>query len=227
MDWGGTAFPWMINKVKISYGTNYTEWSGTAYLNEYLNLYGTYTTATVRYDGLSISANGSFDLATEVANWKETVSLNGSYLTFNVVNDRITELTGLDSSGNTLTFSNINVAYNSFDSYYDLLRGDHTINGTNNNDYFDGYYNGSDIISGFGGTDTVTYLMGKSNYTITKANEVTYVTKNTGYSSTDFDSLISIERLVFTDGTLALDIDAGNTAGQAYRLYQASVCSYS
>ena len=93
---------------------------------------------------------------------------------------------------------------------------------TNNNDYFDGYYNGSDIISGFGGTDTVTYLMGKSNYTITKANDVTYVTKNTGYSSTDFDSLISIERLVFTDGTLALDIYAGNTAGQAYRLYQAA-----
>jgi len=34
------------------------------------------------------------------------------------------------------------------------------------------------------------------------------------------DTLVSIERIQFTDGTLALD-ESGN-AGQAYRLYQAA-----
>ena len=36
------------------------------------------------------------------------------------------------------------------------------------------------------------------------------------------DTLTGFNRLEFLDGTLALDIDAGDTAGQAYRLYQAA-----
>ena len=36
------------------------------------------------------------------------------------------------------------------------------------------------------------------------------------------DTLQDFKRLEFSDGTLALDIDAGETAGQAYRLYQAA-----
>ena len=36
------------------------------------------------------------------------------------------------------------------------------------------------------------------------------------------DTIIGFKRLEFNDGTLALDIDPGDTAGQAYRLYQAA-----
>ena len=36
------------------------------------------------------------------------------------------------------------------------------------------------------------------------------------------DTVIGFKRLEFSDGTLALDIDPGDTAGQAYRLYQAA-----
>jgi hypothetical protein len=36
------------------------------------------------------------------------------------------------------------------------------------------------------------------------------------------DTLIGFKRVEFDDGVLALDIDAGDTAGQAYRLYQAA-----
>ena len=36
------------------------------------------------------------------------------------------------------------------------------------------------------------------------------------------DTLTGFKRLEFNDGVLALDIDAGDTAGQAYRLYQAA-----
>ena len=36
------------------------------------------------------------------------------------------------------------------------------------------------------------------------------------------DTLQGFKRIEFNNGTLALDIDAGDTAGQAYRLYQAA-----
>ena len=36
------------------------------------------------------------------------------------------------------------------------------------------------------------------------------------------DTLSGFKRLEFEDGVLALDIDPGDTAGQAYRLYQAA-----
>ena len=43
-------------------------------------------------------------------------------------------------------------------------------------------------------------------------------------SGTDIgsDTLTGFKRIEFNDGVLALDIDAGDTAGQAYRLYQAA-----
>ena len=36
------------------------------------------------------------------------------------------------------------------------------------------------------------------------------------------DTLTNVERAVFSDGTLAMDIEQSDTAGQAYRLYQAA-----
>jgi hypothetical protein len=41
-------------------------------------------------------------------------------------------------------------------------------------------------------------------------------------SSIGNDSITGFKRIEFNDGVLALDIDAGDTAGQAYRLYQAA-----
>ena len=38
------------------------------------------------------------------------------------------------------------------------------------------------------------------------------------------DTVIGFKRLQFNDGTFALDIDPGDTAGQTYRLYHGSVC---
>ena len=41
-------------------------------------------------------------------------------------------------------------------------------------------------------------------------------------SSYGTDTFRWVQRIEFNNGTLALDIDAGETAGQAYRLYQAA-----
>ena len=58
----------------------------------------------------------------------------------------------------------------------------------------------------------------KSDYTIEKVGS----TWKMSGSDIGTDTLNGFKRLEFLDGTLALDIDAGETAGQAYRLYQAA-----
>ena len=74
---------------------------------------------------------------------------------------------------------------------------------------------GNDRLDGGTGTDTAVYSGTRSNYTVT--------TTTTGYTVTGTDgtdTLVAIERLEFTNETLALDISG--TAGQAYRLYKAA-----
>lgn len=73
---------------------------------------------------------------------------------------------------------------------------------------------GSDVIDGLGGLDVAVMGGARTSFDITRSGDTLLVV---GQGS---DSLTSIERLAFTDGTLAFDID-GN-AGQAYRIYQAA-----
>ena len=62
------------------------------------------------------------------------------------------------------------------------------------------------------------YNGARADYTITRTSGGNYVVQhNTG---PDADVLVNVERLVFTDATLAID-DRG-TGGMAYRLYQAA-----
>ena len=69
---------------------------------------------------------------------------------------------------------------------------------------------------GLSGLDTVTFSGPSSDYIIERGSHGTlYVTGPNGT-----DTLESIERLQFKDGTLAFDVDGA--AGQAYRLYQAA-----
>ncbi len=85
---------------------------------------------------------------------------------------------------------------------------------------------GNDIISGGAGKtidlgaglDMVTYTGNRANFTVTQSGSNYIVRDNTGAAGTD--TLTNVERLQFSNGTLALDISG--TAGQAYRLYQAA-----
>lgn len=95
--------------------------------------------------------------------------------------------------------------------------GGQTLTGTPGNDTFTNLP-GNDTIDGGAGTDTVTFNGNLANYTVTKSGSTYTVLANIGTDGTD--TLQNVERLKFSDFTLALDID-GN-GGQAYRIYQAA-----
>jgi hypothetical protein len=77
---------------------------------------------------------------------------------------------------------------------------------------------GNEVIVGANTLDAVTFVATRDNYIIDRGPGVITVTSRSTNEGTD--ALIDIERLSFSDGVLAFDLD-GN-AGQAYRLYQAA-----
>jgi len=87
--------------------------------------------------------------------------------------------------------------------------------GTAGNDTFNGT-NGNDMFDGAGGLDTVVMGVARAGVTATQSG----TTLNVSSGSTGTDQFDNIERLQFTDGTLAFDLD-GN-AGQTYRLYRSA-----
>jgi Ca2+-binding RTX toxin-like protein len=75
---------------------------------------------------------------------------------------------------------------------------------------------GSDYIDGGSGLDVVVYAGSSLEYGIFVRGSEIRVDKG----NFNVDELFSVERLSFTNGTRAFDIDG--TAGQVYRLYQAA-----
>lgn len=75
---------------------------------------------------------------------------------------------------------------------------------------------GNDSIDGGAGTDTAVFTGTRASHTVTQTSSG-WTVSSTGDGS---DTLTGIERLQFSDETLALDING--IAGQAYRVYQAA-----
>lgn len=109
-----------------------------------------------------------------------------------------------------------------------------TITTTNSNALFNAF-NGNDRYVGSWGNDTFFVTQGNDDYyggtgldTIMLDANRSYVTvaaSGTGYilkAPYKTDTMNGIERLTFLDGTLALDVKAGETSGSVYRLYQAA-----
>ena len=71
---------------------------------------------------------------------------------------------------------------------------------------------GNDTIDGGGGTDTITYTIGRSNFSLEKTSTGFTVTDKTGTNGTD--PLLNVERIKFSDGAIALDVGATQSAGQ-------------
>ena len=71
---------------------------------------------------------------------------------------------------------------------------------------------GNDTIDGDGGTDTITYTIGRSNFSLEKTSTGFTVTDKTGTNGTD--ALLNVERIKFSDGAIALDVGATQSAGQ-------------
>ncbi|MEH6437714.1 DUF4214 domain-containing protein [Massilia sp. DD77] len=76
---------------------------------------------------------------------------------------------------------------------------------------------GSTAVEGLGAIDTAVFAGTKANHTITKATWGFTVLDRTGAGGTD--TLINVERVQFSDGWKAIDIDGA--AGEVFRLYQA------
>jgi hypothetical protein len=76
---------------------------------------------------------------------------------------------------------------------------------------------GSRTVEGGSGLDAVVYCGMKEAYTLALGQNGFSVTELAGGG---VDTLLGVERLVFGDGQVALDVDGA--AGQAYRLYQAA-----
>ncbi len=86
------------------------------------------------------------------------------------------------------------------------------------NDYLVGLGIGLKV-SGGAGVDTVIYGYNRGNYDVGRTTTGATVVEKYS-SSTSADVLDGVERLLFSNASVALDIDG--TGGQAYRLYQAA-----
>lgn len=89
-----------------------------------------------------------------------------------------------------------------------------TILGTTGNDFLTNPA-GNDQINGGTGTDTAVFSGPLTSATITRTGNITTVVSSDGT-----DVLTDVERLQFSDQTVAFDTDG--TAGQAYRIYKAA-----
>ena len=72
---------------------------------------------------------------------------------------------------------------------------------------------GNDIFDGKGGIDTLIYASLRADFTVSKSNLGFSVVSG----ATGTDTLLDIERVQFSDTSMALDVDGHG--GQAYRLY--------
>lgn len=75
----------------------------------------------------------------------------------------------------------------------------------------------NDVVTGLGGIDTVQYTGKRDMYTVKHEGDKFIVTDN---ATATVDTMLGVERLQFSDKSVALDTD-GN-AGTLYRLYQAA-----
>ncbi|MCC0035233.1 MAG: DUF4214 domain-containing protein [Hoeflea sp.] len=144
-------------------------------------------------------ASGTFTTATWDSGGYQMDLANGNYtVEFRGVNVNTTT---------TVTISNNNTKLDA------ETGGANNSGPTNGNDIFV-LTSGNDNIDGLLGLDSATFGVARSQVNISKnGNTVTATGQGT-------DTLVNIERLVFSDGTLAFDTDG--TAGQAYRIYKAA-----
>ncbi|MEN9865985.1 MAG: hypothetical protein RL748_1575, partial [Pseudomonadota bacterium] len=102
-----------------------------------------------------------------------------------------------------------------FEDLGHAVPGDARFSGSDKNEIFDSA-DGNDTIDGGGGIDTLLSYSSRANATLVRTNSGWQLSSK--YDGVD--NLSHIERIEFSNSTLALDID-GN-AGQAYRVYQAA-----
>ncbi len=96
-----------------------------------------------------------------------------------------------------------------------MVSGDDSLISSGGNDILYGGA-GNDYFDAGAGFDTVLYRESRNERTVTANPDGSILVSN----ASETDRLVNVERIQFSDGTLAFDL-SGN-AGQAYRIYQAA-----
>ena len=139
----------------------------------------------------------------------DTVVIVGSSTQFKIVFDNgvtyIDSLSGASASTERTQLTNVEQVEFVTDRKKVSLVVNDTFKGQPGIDYFDGGL----------GLDTVVYSGPQERYAINKSGNRYVVSEPTG--SDDTDNLVNIERLQFSNGKLALDVETGN-AGEAAKL---------
>ena len=156
-------------------------------------------------------------------------SLNGKIASsaFSIKDVPVYTITGLDHDA-ALLAPYVELKGDLRGLYAPFLAGDDGIQGSAGADGLMGFAGndrirgggGDDWISGGAGFDFALYAGNRAGYTVTRTGGAATVADGTGVEGRD--SLEGIERLVFADTNVALDVGAGEVGGRAYRLYEAA-----
>jgi hypothetical protein len=171
---------------------------------------------------------------------KTLADVTGTFLTLNLFTDGVATRTETWSDGANIqryfdfTYHMSLLSGNDYFEGSFTFAGDDEAQGLGGKDSFKGYFDGQygDVFFGGSGTDTSIYRGKASEYTLTRSSTIWdgrlndgtrasgVVVKDSVKDRDGTDNLIEVERLQFSDRTVALDISG--TAGQAYRVYQAA-----
>ena len=114
-------------------------------------------------------------------------------------------------------FDNVKTAIDSNDN---LIGGSLFVEGTFRNDHFFGETTNL-VIDGLAGIDRVTYVNPSSQYVAFRTGNGLIAVTNAANDNTG-DILKNIERVQFTDRTIAFDVAPSENAGSLYMLYKAA-----
>ncbi|MDO1584126.1 DUF4214 domain-containing protein [Rhizobium oryzicola] len=205
--WTGQLVSASSTQFVVSDGYNQAVYSGYgfSFYGNYL-VGGTLTGFSQYQDGYQMGSITGFSMsATQAADYIQANNLAGM---LSIALSRGDKINGSDYADKLAGYDG-----------NDTIRGyggDDTIYGDGGNDYIDPG-TGSNYVDGGTGTDTVDLVSSVSNFLIRRSGGTIEVRDNAG---TIYDTLVRVERLHFSEGTLAFDTDG--TAGQTYRLYQAA-----
>jgi Ca2+-binding RTX toxin-like protein len=206
------TFLFSMTEAAAKYGVDYFDMVGATSMFTALGSLQASTTATIGSTALyTVAANGGAPYVLKLA--VQITGAGGQYnvTTYTVARSDTGEnlLTGTGSlSSNTPSFQPLTDASL-------VLAGDDTVRGNTGNNTLRGYA-GSDYIDGGDGVDTVLYPDPRLLYGFTKIGNTFTVQTSAGV-----DTLVNVERLKFSDQTIAYD--TSGTTGEAYRLYQAAL----
>lgn len=161
--------------------------------------------------GATITATGSagiFETSTWDAGGYRLELPPGSY--------DVTVTLGGESYDQAITIGSENVKLDAFADEMQPRDGDHDDSVAG--DAFVSSSADEDFV-GTTGFDVIFFPTARADVEVDVAAEGTIIVDG---AATGHDTLTGFERLSFSDGTLAFDTGAGETAGQAYRIYQAA-----